>query len=170
MNLKTMNVLIHLIPERNDLGIGGCWNLGVHHPLCGKFAVQLDSDDVSCPRRYFAGHGQCILRTKLCYGSRHLYDDGLQHEHDCSGHHRPQGMDSGKRTQQRPPHQRPGCPTRLLYPGAARSESTQYQLWRRLCTGTELLPPVPDRTRVRRGLPLPPLGRQFRRLTGYCKK
>lgn len=38
--------LIHLIPERLDLGIGGCWNLGVHHPQCGKFAVQLDSDDV----------------------------------------------------------------------------------------------------------------------------
>lgn len=38
--------LIHLVPERNDLGIGGCWNLGVHHPKCGKFAVQLDSDDV----------------------------------------------------------------------------------------------------------------------------
>ena len=38
--------LIHLIPERDDLGIGGCWNLGVHHPKCGKFAVQLDSDDV----------------------------------------------------------------------------------------------------------------------------
>lgn len=38
--------LIHIVPERRDLGIGGCWNLGVHHPLCGKFAVQLDSDDV----------------------------------------------------------------------------------------------------------------------------
>jgi hypothetical protein len=38
--------LIHIIPERNDLGIGGCWNLGVHHEKCGKFAVQLDSDDV----------------------------------------------------------------------------------------------------------------------------
>lgn len=38
--------VIHLIPERRDLGIGGCWNLGVHHPSCGKFAVQLDSDDV----------------------------------------------------------------------------------------------------------------------------
>ena len=38
--------VVHLIPERNDLGIGGCWNLGVHHPKCGKFAVQLDSDDV----------------------------------------------------------------------------------------------------------------------------
>lgn len=38
--------LIHLIPERKDLGIGGCWNAGVHHTKCGKFAVQLDSDDV----------------------------------------------------------------------------------------------------------------------------
>ncbi len=40
------NRVIHLIPERKDLGIGGCWNLGVHHPRCGKFAVQLDSDDL----------------------------------------------------------------------------------------------------------------------------
>lgn len=38
--------VIHLIPERDDLGIGGCWNLGVNDPRCGKFAVQLDSDDV----------------------------------------------------------------------------------------------------------------------------
>lgn len=38
--------LIHIIPNRDDLGIGGCWNIGVHHENCGKFAVQLDSDDV----------------------------------------------------------------------------------------------------------------------------
>lgn len=38
--------VLHLVPERSDLGIGGCWNVGVHHPACGKFAVQLDSDDV----------------------------------------------------------------------------------------------------------------------------
>jgi len=37
--------IIHIIPERKDLGIGGCWNVGIEHPLCGKFAVQLDSDD-----------------------------------------------------------------------------------------------------------------------------
>ena len=38
--------LIHLIPVKHDLGIGGCWNLAVHHEQCGEFAVQLDSDDV----------------------------------------------------------------------------------------------------------------------------
>ncbi|HOS46657.1 MAG TPA: glycosyltransferase [Paludibacter sp.] len=38
--------LIHIIPDNKDLGIGGCWNVGVHHPQCGKFAVQLDSDDM----------------------------------------------------------------------------------------------------------------------------
>jgi len=38
--------LIHIVPQRSDLGIGGCWNMGVNHPECGKFAVQLDSDDI----------------------------------------------------------------------------------------------------------------------------
>ena len=38
--------VIHVIPERTDLGIGGCWNVGVDNSQCGKFAVQLDSDDV----------------------------------------------------------------------------------------------------------------------------
>lgn len=38
--------LKHIIPDRTDLGIGGCWNVGVHSEHCGKYAVQLDSDDV----------------------------------------------------------------------------------------------------------------------------
>lgn len=38
--------LIHLIPEQDDLGIGGCWNAGIFAPQCGRYAVQLDSDDV----------------------------------------------------------------------------------------------------------------------------
>jgi len=33
-------------PSRHDLGIGGCWNMAVHHPQCGRIAVQLDSDDL----------------------------------------------------------------------------------------------------------------------------
>ena len=52
---KTSNIInqykdnqrvIHLIPQRNDLGIGGCWNYGVNYEKCGKFAIQLDSDDL----------------------------------------------------------------------------------------------------------------------------
>lgn len=43
---KQDNRLIHIIPERKDLGIGGCWNAGVDSEFCGKFAIQLDSDDV----------------------------------------------------------------------------------------------------------------------------
>ena len=38
--------VIHIIPDRDDLGIGGCWNLAVHHPQVGRFVVQLDSDDL----------------------------------------------------------------------------------------------------------------------------
>jgi hypothetical protein len=38
--------VVHIIPARCDLGIGGCWNLAVHSEHCGEFAVQLDSDDV----------------------------------------------------------------------------------------------------------------------------
>lgn len=38
--------LVHVIPAKHDLCIGGCWNLAVHHEMCGEYAVQLDSDDV----------------------------------------------------------------------------------------------------------------------------
>jgi len=38
--------LVHVVPDRRDLGIGGCWNTGVFHPACGQYAVQLDSDDL----------------------------------------------------------------------------------------------------------------------------
>ena len=38
--------LIHLIPEEKGTGIGGCWNYAVNHKACGRFAVQLDSDDL----------------------------------------------------------------------------------------------------------------------------
>jgi hypothetical protein len=38
--------LVHVIPERTDLAIGGCWNEAVQSSMCGRFAVQLDSDDL----------------------------------------------------------------------------------------------------------------------------
>ena len=38
--------LVHIIPQRTDLGIGGCWNEAINDDRCGRFAVQLDSDDL----------------------------------------------------------------------------------------------------------------------------
>jgi glycosyltransferase involved in cell wall biosynthesis len=43
---KTEKRVILVTPQRKDLGIGGCWNEAVHHDKCGRFAIQLDSDDV----------------------------------------------------------------------------------------------------------------------------
>lgn len=43
--------IIHIVPSRKDLGIGGCWNMGAFHASCGRFAIQLDSDDI-----YIDGH------------------------------------------------------------------------------------------------------------------
>ena len=43
---KADDRLVHLVPNRTDLGIGGCWNYAVNSEHCGRFAVQLDSDDL----------------------------------------------------------------------------------------------------------------------------
>ncbi len=38
--------LKHVVPRRTDLGIGGCWNEALRHEGCGRYTVQLDSDDL----------------------------------------------------------------------------------------------------------------------------
>ncbi|MCI5777992.1 MAG: glycosyltransferase family 2 protein [Bacteroidales bacterium] len=38
--------VVHIVPTRQDLGIGGCWNEAVASSECGQYAVQLDSDDL----------------------------------------------------------------------------------------------------------------------------
>jgi GT2 family glycosyltransferase len=38
--------LRHIVPLKTDLGIGGCWNEALYNPSCGRYAVQLDSDDL----------------------------------------------------------------------------------------------------------------------------
>lgn len=51
--------LVIVTPDRIDLGIGGCWDLAVRHPQCGRYVVQLDSDDL-----YSDSHTlQCIVDT-----------------------------------------------------------------------------------------------------------
>lgn len=63
--------LIHLIPERNDLGIGGCWQLAADDKRCGRFAIQLDSDDIYSSeevlsrivRRFHQTHAAMVIGT-----------------------------------------------------------------------------------------------------------
>ena len=43
---RRYSAMKHLVPKRTDLGIGGCWNEALQHDACGRYAVQLDSDDL----------------------------------------------------------------------------------------------------------------------------
>jgi glycosyltransferase involved in cell wall biosynthesis len=72
--------LLHLVPAREDLGIGGCWNEAVHDARCGRFVVQLDSDDLyrdqTTLRRILE-----VFRAERCamvIGSYQLTDFDLQ--------------------------------------------------------------------------------------------
>jgi hypothetical protein len=38
--------LVHIVPHRKDLGIGGCWNAAIYSSRSGRYVVQLDSDDL----------------------------------------------------------------------------------------------------------------------------
>ncbi len=59
--------LKHIIPSRTDLGIGGCWNEALRHEACGRYAVQLDSDDL-----YGSAHTLQKLVGKLRQGAHAL--------------------------------------------------------------------------------------------------
>jgi hypothetical protein len=72
--------VIHVIPDRTDLGIGGCWNEGVHHLQCGRFAVQLDSDDLYSDEHTLQKVIDCFRREKvpMVIGSYKMTNFALQ--------------------------------------------------------------------------------------------
>lgn len=72
--------LVHLVPKRRDLGIGGCWNEAVFSPHCGRFAVQLDSDDLYDGNDVLARIVQTFEaeRCALVVGSYSLVDEELR--------------------------------------------------------------------------------------------
>ena len=55
--------VIHHIPAATDLGIGGCWNEALFHPLCGRYAVQLDSDDLYSHSNVLRDIVECFRTT-----------------------------------------------------------------------------------------------------------
>jgi hypothetical protein len=72
--------LKHIVPNRTDLGIGGCWNEAIHSEACGSYAVQLDSDDL-----YSSSHTLQKMVDKfrqgnygMVIGSYTLVDTGLK--------------------------------------------------------------------------------------------
>ena len=74
------SILKHIVPERRDLSIGGCWNEAVFSEACGRYAIQLESDDL------YAGEGVLqrlvdALRRGNCalvVGSYTIVDGNLQ--------------------------------------------------------------------------------------------
>ena len=86
--------VVHVIPERQDLVIGGCWNEGIEHPACGRFAVQLDSDDIYKDETHLAEDRGCLPPREVRDGDRLLPDDEFQAGGNSAGRNRPQGMDA----------------------------------------------------------------------------
>ncbi len=69
----------HIIPERTDLGIGGCWNEALRHKGCGRYAVQLDSDDLYSSKQTLQKMVEKLRRENLAMviGSYTLVDSDL---------------------------------------------------------------------------------------------
>ena len=76
--LKVDN-LIQIVPERTDLGIGGCWNEAINSSFCGKFAVQLDSDDLYSSPKTLQKIVDAFYKQKaaMIIGSYRMCDFGL---------------------------------------------------------------------------------------------
>ena len=72
--------LVHLVPESKDLQIGGCWNLAVNSPPCGRIAVQLDSDDLYAGPDTLQQIADCMSQGlyAMVVGSYRIVDFRLQ--------------------------------------------------------------------------------------------
>jgi hypothetical protein len=72
--------LKHIIPKKTDLGIGGCWNEALHAEVCGRYAVQLDSDDLYSSRRTLQRMVDVLRQGKhaMVIGAYTLVDSKLE--------------------------------------------------------------------------------------------
>lgn len=72
--------LVHIIPERTDLGIGGCWQRAIDDTRCGRYAIQLDSDDLYADETALQQIIDCFAREQcgMVIGSYDLTDFDLR--------------------------------------------------------------------------------------------
>jgi glycosyltransferase involved in cell wall biosynthesis len=70
----------HIIPVRMDLGIGGCWNEALYAQDCGRYVVQLDSDDLYSSSRTLQKMLDMLHQGKyaMVIGSYTLVDSSLK--------------------------------------------------------------------------------------------
>lgn len=78
--------VVHIVPEETDLCIGGCWNKAINDSRCGKFAVQLDSDDLyetpetltKIINRFYEGnYGMVVGSYTITDGKMNVISPGL---------------------------------------------------------------------------------------------
>jgi glycosyltransferase involved in cell wall biosynthesis len=72
--------LKHIVPKRADLGIGGCWNEAIQDEACGRYAVQLDSDDLYSSSRTLQKMVDMLRQSNyaMVIGSYTLVDSRLE--------------------------------------------------------------------------------------------
>jgi len=77
---RNYSQLKHIVPERTDLGIGGCWNEALRHEDCGRYAVQLDSDDLYIDNQTLQKMVDMLRQGNyaMVIGSYTLVDSGLE--------------------------------------------------------------------------------------------
>ena len=90
--------LIHIIPERHDLGIGGCWNLAIYDERCGRFAIGLDSDDLYATPQVLATMVRQFYRDNaaMVVGSYKIVDNNMQEVPPGIIAHREWTMENGR--------------------------------------------------------------------------
>lgn len=155
--LKADN-LIQIVPERTDLGIGGCWNEAINSSFCGKFAVQLDSDDLYSSPKTLQKIVDAFYKQKaaMIIGSYRMCDFDLNTL--------PPGLiDHKEWTDETDATMR--CVSTdwvLRAPSLLRwSDKSSFLTPRmvRIMRSAWHFAPLPHRQNLRRTLPLPPLGR-----------
>lgn len=90
--------IIHIVPETDDNGIGGCWNIAINDPRCGRYAVQLDSDDLYSSRKtlqtiveafHDSGAAMIVGSYRLCDFDLNALPPGLIDHREWTEHNGP---------------------------------------------------------------------------------